>query len=93
MAGLDELKRRLQPIFFDADGNVVPPPAAEDSSDGCEVTSLLFIPFQAFEIYDYAQFVPEKRFLILLEIPALVGLPAWQLYLSVLLTACRTAQM
>lgn len=42
MAGLEELKRRLQPIFFDADGNVVPPPSAdaaasEDSSDDCEV--------------------------------------------------------
>uniref|UniRef100_M8C9Z7 mitogen-activated protein kinase kinase n=1 Tax=Aegilops tauschii TaxID=37682 RepID=M8C9Z7_AEGTA len=42
MAGLEELKRRLQPIFFDADGNVVPPPAADgtsddSSSDDCEV--------------------------------------------------------
>lgn len=41
MAGLEELKRRLQPIFFDADGNVVPPPAADgthddSSSDDCE---------------------------------------------------------
>uniref|UniRef100_A0ACD5Y6S0 Uncharacterized protein n=1 Tax=Avena sativa TaxID=4498 RepID=A0ACD5Y6S0_AVESA len=42
MAGLEELKRRLQPIFFDADGNVVSPPGADDdasqeSSDDCEV--------------------------------------------------------
>lgn len=42
MAGLEDLKRRLQPIFFDADGNVVPPPAADgtsddSSSDDCEV--------------------------------------------------------
>ncbi|CAM0949595.1 unnamed protein product [Alopecurus aequalis] len=37
MAGLEELKRRLHPICFDDDGNVVPPPAAEDSCDDCEV--------------------------------------------------------
>ncbi|KAM0873916.1 hypothetical protein ACQ4PT_037748 [Festuca glaucescens] len=32
MVGLEELKRRLQPIFFDADGNVVPPPDCADAA-------------------------------------------------------------
>ncbi|KAM0921683.1 hypothetical protein ACQ4PT_006642 [Festuca glaucescens] len=38
MAGLEDLKRRLQPIFFDADGNVVPPPDSADaaSEDTCD---------------------------------------------------------
>jgi hypothetical protein len=48
MAALEELKQRLQPIFFDTDGNVVPPPDSTDaaSEDTCdcddpEVTSIL----------------------------------------------------